>query len=285
MPNSRIKNSSKAFASDLTILILLWLSICQVGAQEPEFAWAKRGEGRVFDLVSITALDDFGNTIVVGLFEKTTTFGKTSLTSDGGRNIFIAKYDAMGNVLWAKKVDVSEDDYVHGVATDGFGNSILTGYFTGTAIFGPISLTSTDKEDIFVVKYDSSGNVIWAKQAGGEGDDRAYSITTDREGNIIVTGCFENTVTFDTKTVYAADNADVYFDMACVGKIHVRTEPWCSVSLNGQVEYTSPFVIKDVSFGTNRLVLRREGYKTVVYDISITDYNRYVKFSERLLKE
>jgi len=88
----------------------------------------------------------------------------------------------------------------------------------------------------------------------------------------------------DGEFVFITKNA-FRSDIPIVGTIHVRTEPWCTVSLDGEQEYTSPYIIKDVSLGQHRLVLHREGYKTIVHDITISDRNRYIKVSEQLLKE
>ena len=93
---------------------------------------------------------------------------------------------------WVKKAggtgsDVSVPSMI---AVDGSGNSYVVGSFTGTALFGGTTLTSTGVFDIFVAKYGTSGTLTWAKQAGGANNDFGYGITVDGTGNIYVTGLF-----------------------------------------------------------------------------------------------
>lgn len=96
-------------------------------------------------------------------------------------------------------------DEVKAMCTDAIGNVYITGEFTGPSIsFGIFNLTnsllSNDKE-IFVVKYDASGTVLWATSAGGSGADYVTSIAADNNGYTYITGYFsEPTATFGSNT-------------------------------------------------------------------------------------
>ena len=77
-----------------------------------------------------------------------------------------------GALVWAKRAGGTSSDGGRGIATDGAGNSYVSGRFSGTATFGlgeanQTTLTSAGGPDIFVAKYDPSGALIWAKRAGG----------------------------------------------------------------------------------------------------------------------
>ncbi|MBI3656974.1 MAG: SBBP repeat-containing protein [Acidobacteria bacterium] len=69
------------------------------------------------------------------------SFIYTLTCSSGREDIFLAKYDAAGNVLWARRAGGSDDDLANGVAVDGSGNAYVTGFFDGTATFGTTTLT------------------------------------------------------------------------------------------------------------------------------------------------
>ena len=90
-------------------------------------------------------------------------------------------------------------------ATDAFGNVYITGIFQSpTIVFGTFSLTNARPltDDIFIVKYDPNGNVLWAKSAGGTQNDWANGITTDANGNVYITGSFYSpSITFGTSTL------------------------------------------------------------------------------------
>jgi hypothetical protein len=132
---------------------------------------------------------------VTGEFNSPTiTFGTTTLTNGGGNDIFVVKYDPSGSVLWAKSGAGISSESGKGISTDASGNIVLTGGFNSPNItFGTTILTnSSSGSDIFVVKYDPSGNVFWAKSAGGIGGEEGAGISTDASGNIVLTGGFNS---------------------------------------------------------------------------------------------
>jgi len=160
------------------------------------------------------ATDGLGNSIISGKFTGSSTFGSgtTPLFSAGGFDVFVAKYDVRGELLWARQAGGPGDDQAYGIATDGVGNSILTGRFMGTAGFGGDYITSEGGSvDIFLAKYDASGEVVWVKQAGGTDEDQGFSVATDGIGNILVTGRFRGQADFDSTQKYSAGNsADIF---------------------------------------------------------------------------
>jgi len=83
---------------------------------------------------------------------------------------------------------------------DSFGNSYITGSFVGVATFGAIELTSSTpgSGDLFVCKLDTEGNFIWAKSAGGSGNENGNCIALDSTGNTYVVGTFQQTANFGT---------------------------------------------------------------------------------------
>jgi hypothetical protein len=92
-------------------------------------------------------------------------------------------------------------DYLNGMAVDNSGNVILTGAFQGTADFDPSSgtesISSAGSNDVFVVKLDSSGQLVWAKSVGGTGNDQGNAVAVDSSGNVYVAGSFSGTADFD----------------------------------------------------------------------------------------
>ncbi|MEJ8801250.1 SBBP repeat-containing protein [Pontibacter sp. H249] len=174
--------------------------------------WAKSAGGAISDYGNSVAVDGLGNAYVTGEFKGTATFGTTTLTNAGGigTDIFIAKYDASGNALWAKSAGGANSDYGNSVAVDGSGNSYVTGYFQGAATFGTTTLTNAGGTDIFIAKYDASGNALWAKSAGGANSDYGNSVAVDGSGNPYVTGYFQGTATFGTTTLTNAGGTDIF---------------------------------------------------------------------------
>lgn len=89
---------------------------------------------------------------------------------------------------WVKKMGGSGSDNGIAIAIDAGGNSYSTGFFQGTAIFGRDTLSSTRGVEIYILKQDSSGAVIWAKSMGGSGYDIGTAIAIDAVGIATVRG-------------------------------------------------------------------------------------------------
>jgi len=169
--------------------------------------WGKSAIGTGEDVTHAVSADANGNVFVTGSFyDSQIVFGSTTLINAGWHDVFIAKYDANGNVLWAKSAGGASDEEGTSVSADANGNVFVTGGFSGSTIkFGSITLTNSEAGagDIFIVKYNAAGNVLWAKKVGGAanvyGNDYGLSVSADASGNVFVTGYFGSpTITFGT---------------------------------------------------------------------------------------
>ena len=127
------------------------------------FDYAKQSGGSGSDRGYRIAVDGNGSIFQVGIFEGTATFGSVSLTASGGSDIVVIRYDASGNVVWAKKAGGTAADLGLGIAVSDEG-VFISGLFAGTATFGSTSLISAGGDDAFVAKLDANGNFLWAKR-------------------------------------------------------------------------------------------------------------------------
>ncbi|MEO7445537.1 MAG: gliding motility-associated C-terminal domain-containing protein [Ferruginibacter sp.] len=121
---------------------------------------------------------------------------------------------------WVKQVKGAGIDGGKDVAIDAQGNVYTTGFFSGTADFDPgpnvfnLMAPPENEEDIFILKLDSAGNFIWARQISGSFLDNAYSIATDITGDIYLTGIFFSRCDFDpgpaTHFLSSSGNEDAF---------------------------------------------------------------------------
>jgi len=103
---------------------------------------------------------------------------------------------------WATQAGGISDDNGRAIATDSQGNSYVTGNFDGNNTFGSTTLISNGAIDIFIAKLDNAGNWLWAKKAGGTGNDYGRDICIDTAGNVYLTGYFySNTASFGATTL------------------------------------------------------------------------------------
>ncbi|MDP1747271.1 MAG: SBBP repeat-containing protein, partial [Bacteroidota bacterium] len=173
------------------LFFLILSNLLFVGLQAQSFQWAKRAGLYAFDLGYGVGTDNAGNVYIAGKYELNAYFGGTYVKCAGNHDIYIAKYSPSGAFLWVRTAGGSSGDYAHALAVDGAGNSYLTGEMEQTTRFGSVALTSRGSNDVFVAKYDTNGNLIWAKNlGGGGGSDQGLGISLSG-GNVYITGTFQ----------------------------------------------------------------------------------------------
>lgn len=182
--------------------------------------WAKKdGSSEIEN--SYCTVDKDGNFIICGtFFGNQATFGAITLINTNktsNKKYFVVKYSPTGDVIWARTTpDTYDYCQVTAVAADKFGNIYATGYFQDPTItFGSFTITKSTvyQQDLFILKYDSSGNVLWAKGIFGDGGEMPNGLSTDPSGNVYITGYFNGTsISFDSQILNNAskEQSDVF---------------------------------------------------------------------------
>ena len=220
------------------------------------------------------ALDGLGHIYMAGSFSYSDiTFGSTTLINRGSSDLFLVKYDLNGNVIWAKSYGGNSSDGASAVRTDAMGNVYLAGSFSSSAIsFGSVSLANTNNNgmysyDFYLVKFDTNGNILWAKSGGGSYSDGAYSLAVDNMGNTFVAGEYgslsitigpfillqqNNTPGWATTDIFLAkysSNGDVLWARRAGGYLS-ETEISVSAGNSGSVFLAGNFLGPEITFGT-----------------------------------
>lgn len=180
--------------------------------------WAKQGitpssasSGGAYSI----ALDESGYAYIIGQFDDTISFGVytlTTLSHDRPGSGFLIKYDPNGNVVWAKQANVASSEswaYPLSVTTDKFNNIFITGPFKDTVSFGAFTLKTTSQAtaEVFLTKYNSNGNVLWAEESESASDGGASScVAADGLGNCYVVGYVYYNLIFGKDTLTGNDN-------------------------------------------------------------------------------
>ena len=195
----------------IAILIFFIFFGHQLLAQGVNFQWATplqysstvTGEGHYI------GVDGMGNVYTSGTFYTSNTDfdpgpAVFNLTLHGNNDVFITKYDANGNFVWAVNVGGPKQDISTSIAIDASGYVYVAGFFEDTADFDPgpgvfnLNASTTWQDiDIFILKLDPSGNYVWAKQFGGDGGQYGCLIALDNQGNVYSTGHFNGPTDFD----------------------------------------------------------------------------------------
>ncbi len=190
-------------------LLLFLFLVTKVNSQSG-YNWAYQIGETLYDGGKAIAVDASGNSYAIGFFTGTVDFdpgpGTYTLTNIGGSNGFVLKLNSSGNFVWVAQlsgtVSGSSGCTPNAIKLDASGNVYLTGTFGGTVDLDPGPGTFTlssmgNLSDVFVLKLNSSGNFVWAKQVGSTLHDSGNSITVDGTGNIFVTGSFDGVIDVD----------------------------------------------------------------------------------------
>ena len=170
------------------------------------FVWVKTLSALTFGSVNPNSicLDSVGNIFVCGNFIGSTDFdpgpGSMVLNNSNG-GAFVCKLDPSGNFVWAKNYG-AQNNNARGVACDIQGNVFVTGNFNlsgdfdpgpGSTILTPLNSTY----DVYLLKLDDNGNLVWIDQFKSSQGAQARSVTIDPNGNCCITGLFSSTIDAD----------------------------------------------------------------------------------------
>ncbi|MDA0739418.1 MAG: hypothetical protein O3A59_10795 [Nitrospirae bacterium] len=200
-----------------------------------ELFWAKQAGGITNEGGDFSGqVDSVGNFYVGGGFVGSSVFGpgegnETTLNSDGAADVFLAKYDMAGNLVWATRAGGVEDDRAFGTIVDSAGNLFAGGEFKGTATFGlgetnqTMLIASGTESEPWLGQFDpATGDLLWVKQFSPS--TSLEGVGFDATGNLLVAGNFEGSVTFEI------GGNDVTLNSTGTGDIFVVT-----INLNGDV--------------------------------------------------
>ena len=157
------------------------------------------------------AVDSKGNCYVTGYFSSFADFSGRMISGfSSGQEIFVAKYDPQGNVLWVFGAGGLGPDSGAGVAVDAQDNCYVTGEFHGAATFddqsgSPATIWGSGSRDCFIAKYDPLGALQWLVDSDGNGsyltDGKGIAVNADGT-KVWITGFFTGSPQFGATTLY-----------------------------------------------------------------------------------
>ncbi|MFA6152655.1 MAG: T9SS type A sorting domain-containing protein [Chitinophagaceae bacterium] len=176
--------------------------------EKGDFLWVQTFGGNGIDVGATLGKDKAGNIYLAGSFSDTVDFdagsGVSTLIAQSGLEGFVLKTDYNGDFIWAKSFKSTSNSEVTDIKSDSNDNLVIIGFLQGKADFDPgpeeSFLESSGNVDIFVAKLNVSGNLLWARSFGGmaiNSLDAAYSVTTDLQNNVYVSGAHDYAIDFD----------------------------------------------------------------------------------------
>lgn len=168
--------------------------------------WIKTAGGILGDYATAVSCDGSNYVYIAGEIEGVNSNiifqgSTTTLTSICYNDIFLAKYDLSGNLIWAKQAGWWHNEKALGITSDQLGNVYICGFYNDTTMFESTQVLGYGKNDIFIAKYNSLGALQWVKKAGSSERDEAKYIKCDVAGNIYVCGMYSDGCAFGTQTL------------------------------------------------------------------------------------
>lgn len=152
-----------------------------------------------------------GNVYVIGSFTNNILVEGTVYESKGNADIYLLKYNPDGQLLWTKVVGGKGVDEAVAVVSDNSGNVYVTGTFLDTlAVENRQVINLNNSPDIFLIKFNAQGNLIWLKHYGGNGYDHPGDLVVDQEGALYLSGGFEGSAEIGGTVINSATEGNSF---------------------------------------------------------------------------
>jgi Beta-propeller repeat len=192
------------FLPTLLLICLCAVIASSIQAQTPGYNWIKPANGTGSDAARDVVISKDNYLYTCGNFSSPTLqLGAISLTNAGSNDIYVAKYDTAGTIIWAKKYGSTGSDVVQSITTDSLNNVYITGSCTGAVSFGALNFTGGN----YVLKLSNLGNEVWVINPATNAT--ISDIAADPAGKTVVCGYFNaGAVTIGTQSVTTTASDD-----------------------------------------------------------------------------
>lgn len=163
------------------------------------FVWVKQFDATMSnnDAPNSLKVDVAGNILIAGTFTATVNFYSYMHTSVGGSDLFVTKLASNGSsAFWSKKEGGLSSDGAISIGSDNSSNVYINGFYSDTLTFENIFMPNTGNSNIYLAKYNASGDFQWVKDAGGNGEDGSFGLSVASDGSALVCGKFSTTAKF-----------------------------------------------------------------------------------------
>ena len=188
-----------------------------------KYLWSKLGTGKGYDLSTSTECDENGNVYLSGYYDSPELIFAGVLIkntmSNNTSDAFLIKIDNLGRINWAKTIGCKpESNYIKKISTkynlnnnlfnekglsiaiDNYNDVFLVGDFESPCIsidtitLANNSFFNSGMNDVFIVKFDKNGDLLWGEDIGGTGIDESPIISVDKFNNFYITANFQSQV-------------------------------------------------------------------------------------------
>ncbi|ARN77701.1 hypothetical protein BST97_06650 [Nonlabens spongiae] len=185
-----------SFITKTFFFISFLLTAQSAMAQAPSMDWQNTLGGSGRDNLATMIANDDGTFLLVSISNSGISGDKT-VSNKGGYDTWLMKIDALGNSLWQESIGGSGDDFPRAAVKSNDGGYVIF-MSSDSGISGDKTEDSNGLNDLWVVKVDASGSIVWQNTIGGDGEDfarTAFDNTSD--GGYILAGITRSTISGD----------------------------------------------------------------------------------------
>ena len=192
------------FFAQFFALISFYL-IAPVRAQDA--LWGMQGGGAMDDEGKKIAKDSKGNIYVLGTFTGVAKFRNIQVTSKGKSDVFLAKYDWSGKLIWLKTIGGTAEDVAAALVVDSKDNIYISGIYYSDVVVGKLSCAFLGISDSYLAKLNTNGVYLWSKKIVGPGIESISTIALDPTETRLTLGCFlSDGAQMDWASFYSGSN-------------------------------------------------------------------------------
>lgn len=184
------------------------------GAPEPpiDSVWSRSFGGTSIETGSAVAVGPDRAVTIVGSLGSQADFGGGPVGPIGELDAYVLRLDDAGTYQWGRVLGGPQDDIATDVVVDADGDTVVTGLFFGEMDVGNGSLLtgSPTLPNLFVVKLDPSGDVLWARRFSGFTAPSVPHISLDPAGNVVLAGGLRGSVDFGGGALTSTGSSDVF---------------------------------------------------------------------------
>ena len=175
-------------------------------------------------------IDDENSIYIGGVFSNTVNFGNGNRTPSPNtqRDIFVLKLASNKAFKWVYTKGSSNNDWLYDIVVDDFRNSYIVGLYANTINFGGGNRSVQGSSNLFAVKINMNGNYMWDYCKGSSGADLAFSITKDKNNDILFMNRYSGTIDFGGGNRTSNGNHDL-----CIVKMDSDKNYICDYSIGG----------------------------------------------------
>lgn len=185
------------------------ISVPVFAQQQKTWQWLNHIGGKGWDMTNGIAIDSKDNIYIAGTYTSDLTFQGQDIKSKGNHDIYIARFNNDGKLIWLWGNGSRKSDNINDITTDLNDNIIIGGMISDSIKFDKISACGKDKM-MFTAMLDSRGKFSWVKTISFTGNASLHLLENSINGSIYAAGVFSDKLTIDDMEINTNGRNDVF---------------------------------------------------------------------------